>query len=643
MQIKAIGLKDYIDMSGEEYRSTINALKEDIMVDIDNRRKPVSLPYSNQEITTGNLLTSLILLEIFNKHNRVPLPENILDRVDITLPDTYGNYYNDLIRYMSPYIDEGEFTYNEVSSFISGCIDELSEFATQHVLYQNGSTISVFDMIKMEDNSQDLYDAMHFEDDPDEIRVDKWNVYRQSVVDKGIAGIKDNSYRNTIHDYMDSHTTINFKQMAEVMFIIGYKPDSFGKVIPIRIPRSYLTGLDNITEFFIDCVGARTALITSKNQVKKSGYFSRKLTTATSDLRISKDTVDCGSINYLTVKLSDQKTLNRFNGRYYKDPETGDLKVLNSLTDTNLIDQTLQFRSPIFCALNNDKICQTCYGDLAKRVKDISLGIDASLSLGEPLTQGLLSSKHLLSVKVDNIVLPDGFTDYFKFVNSTHIALDATENISFVIQRDNIEVKERRQNDRYSIDEIAIEYNKGRKVIHKDMKFDRRLIINDSFVAAMPQFYNEERDAYLFSSKDVSDNDIFRFVINNKGIADPLMRVKNIYEKNSPLEDNNYDVDLIMKDLLETIEQSGITLQSTHLESILRQMVFFDGDPKFNREQLALSPNIAYDVKNLTDSIMRSNSITRALSFQYLHKLLLLDSYDGYTKDGASMFDQLMM
>lgn len=626
-------LNSLISKDSDEYESIINELKSKIKNDVQYRKEKVN----DLEISQGNLLTLLVLTRIFNKDKDLKLSESFFDsRFDIKQPGTYNKYFNKLITLVAENNDYPKYSPEYISFYISECLDELSIFSTQNVLYQKGSTISIFDMIQMEKNSKELYEAMHYEDDPSEIRIDKWNKKRNEILKRGIEAIKNNTYKNSIHEYIDSRTGINTKQLAEVIFNIGYKPDSFGKVIPTRIPVSFLTGLQNVQQYYIDCIGARTALITSKNQVKKSGYYTRKTTSATTESRIAKID-DCHTKKYLRYVIKDDNDLKRFRGRYYYDKETDTDKMIDIDNDTNLIGKAIKLRTPIFCALNDGKVCHKCYGDLWKRNQGLNIGIIAALTLTEPTTQKTLSAKHLLSVNVNDLNLPERFKNYFVLENATNISLNTSNPI--IIYREDLLERENRQIDKFSTDTVYVLDGKEEIKLH----FDRQLTINDKLSREYPNLYDEDKEAYIFGMDNISTDDVlFKFNIENNGVAKPLMDVKNIYERNGFIQEANYDIDVIFNEISSKMLISGTNIQSVHPEIILKPMVFFNDDPRFDRNILSETDEIEYTVKNITDSILYSNSITKSLAFQYVHKQLSSDTYGTLVKDGESMFDNYM-
>ena len=82
-------------------------------------------------------------------------------------------------------------------------------------------------------------------------------------------------------------------------------------------------------------------------------------------------------------------------------------------TDKHLIGKTLLFRDPGKCGCK-DGICKTCYGALATVNKGMDVGIFASTIISRPLSQNILSTKHLNTTDSCLIEFNDCFDKSFK-------------------------------------------------------------------------------------------------------------------------------------------------------------------------------------------------------------------------------------
>lgn len=259
-------IKRIVDSDPDQYRKLMIAMKDSIREDVDNRRYKIKL--GKVIMTKGNLLTLLILFRLFNIDKSLDLSEKIIQGLDVKEPSTYSNYYNNLKDYL---LDETSYNNNDVSQYISLIIDQLTIFSLKNVLLQKGSTISVKDVIDMYKRYPKLKKLMEYSGETENLTVSERNRIMKENKEQAIDIIRNDKEINPYREYIDSKAGINLNQFNEVFLTIMYKPDTFGNVIPIPIYTSFAKGLNSVRQYYIDCIGARTALITSKIQVRKSG------------------------------------------------------------------------------------------------------------------------------------------------------------------------------------------------------------------------------------------------------------------------------------------------------------------------------------------------------------------------------------
>src|SRR5699024_6218954 len=146
------------------------------------------------------------------------------------------------------------------------------------------------------------------------------------------------------------------------------------------IDTSFFRGISDIEDFMTDALGARKALDMSKMQVRKSGYLNRKISILTEDIRLDPDIKDCGTKHFMEFKISSKVMFKLLIDRYYE--MDGKTKVITN-KDTYLIGSTINLRSPITCALKNETVCKTCYGNLSKINMGLNIGTIANLIFTE--------------------------------------------------------------------------------------------------------------------------------------------------------------------------------------------------------------------------------------------------------------------
>jgi hypothetical protein len=176
------------------------------------------------------------------------------------------------------------------------------------------------------------------------------------------------------------------------------------------ITSSYVMGMNDEYEAILETRKAAIANIESTETIRSSEYFAREMQLATMFLESIIDT-DCGSTEYLEwyIDPSNKKYFTTLMGKYYLNPVTNQLDYIKP-TDTHLIGTTIQLRSILYCKLPNLKhVCSKCFGKLANNINiSTNLGHFSSVELTELISQGVLSTKHLItSANSNNIPIKE--------------------------------------------------------------------------------------------------------------------------------------------------------------------------------------------------------------------------------------------
>jgi DNA-directed RNA polymerase subunit beta' len=170
--------------------------------------------------------------------------------------------------------------------------------------------------------------------------------------------------------------------------------DADSRPIPVPIKSSYSEGLSP-AEYYASAYGTRRGLLSTKFSVQEAGYLSKQLAAASHDLIVSAK--DCETSRGYPTDPSDNDNI----GAVMATPAGGfpagtiiTSRVLKQLKDNKVGKMTV--RSPLTCTAKNG-ICAVCAGIKEKnRFPEIGdrVGLSASSSVGEPLSQGTLSEKH---------------------------------------------------------------------------------------------------------------------------------------------------------------------------------------------------------------------------------------------------------
>ena len=165
--------------------------------------------------------------------------------------------------------------------------------------------------------------------------------------------------------------------------------DVKGNPIPVAIKHSYAEGLSS-SEHMAASYGGRASTVLSQLSTEKPGALFKSLTPAVFHEVITES--DCGTKNGIPIPLSDKLScIGRFEAKTNRLIDEKYYDELKSSTRTSVVA-----RSPLTCRAKNG-LCQKCYGLAATgRLPNIgqNMGVIASQSVSEVLTQAMLSTKH---------------------------------------------------------------------------------------------------------------------------------------------------------------------------------------------------------------------------------------------------------
>lgn len=222
-----------------------------------------------------------------------------------------------------------------------------------------------------------------------------------------------------LSDAFRSKEGIKPKQAREVLVNIGMKPNGEGGIFPYVVNTSYISGgANNVAFHILESLVARIAQILSKKNTSRSGHFSRimilncsatrKYTMPYSD-KIDPD-YDCGTRNFIEYYVEDETALKKISDRWYRmNPMGMERRLTNTYNivkeNSDLIGKMIYLRSPIKClsAANGRGICRKCMGELYNIVPATNISTYSVTNMTEPLTQMMLSAKHLMEAKIDSI------------------------------------------------------------------------------------------------------------------------------------------------------------------------------------------------------------------------------------------------
>lgn len=452
------------------------------------------------------------------------------------------------------------------------------------------------------------------------------------------------STENCFQPMLLSGTGIKDQQLREFSISGGLKSDLLGNTIPIPINSNFIVGgFGNITNYFIDAGASRKSLIANKEKMGSSGHMALLLKLACVGTYIS-EVDDCHTAHTVELRINDKKFLEMCSGRYYRLPGKREFKMLKK-TDNHLIGKTLLFRDPGMCACK-DGVCKTCYGALSTVNKGMDVGIFASTIISRPLSQNILSTKHLNTTDSSLIEFNPEFDRYFKLeanqvkmLNDNEVDNDLSQ---YEICFDNI----------IQIDELLddadfnkfVQYVKVRNIKNHDEVYE--IVENDG----KELFIHPDLDKIIKTTESNNDNEIivpfsklseetlFTINIENNELTKPLKEMDKLLG-GSYFKGMNPTLDMMEQRFIELLIESKINVMSIHAATILRSFVRSVDDylerPDFSKLF------VDYVVLGLHASLSENPSITNSLAYDYLKSQLY--THTTYRKHKHSPLDTLFM
>jgi hypothetical protein len=613
--------KDY-----SEYEETKNEIKNLILSSFESRNKPARIILGSDVITAtlGRVLINLLIMKPFVGKG-LKLTSNDMFGFESVTEWNLDSYFNYILKRFKE--DDKDLNFEELRKIVGETINEMSDISGDlNVLA--GNSISFYDFVRLSSSDPEAKDMFNQ-------KIDKRMQFDEIEKKFGDLGDRIENYFKTnmdteLYPFVISDTGINKKQFTQAVGFVGLKPDIDGTIIPVAIEDNYLTGLKNLENYFINSKGTRKALITNSRMVRRSGYLTRKLSLAMIDRYHDNNIEDCGTKHFVKFEISNEKKLEQIEGRhYYELSESGmKEKEINTVlfSDKNLIGKTIALRSPVTCAAKH--VCKTCYGsDLSEINKNLNTGLISVLLLTNPLTQKLLSAKHLLTTKAEKVDWQQGFLEYFSVnMNSIYFA-DAEVSISFSSKLEKDEEEE-------------IEYIKEFEIYVGNKKMmsyssDIRFIVDMKFFKEKEIEFNQETERYTLLARNFSyEEPVFTFVARNNELTKSLEQIVELIETTEHLGETTYHG--IVNRFSDLIIENDLGMNSVHAEMIVSRLVV--EKDKTTRLNFMKKDIDSYDILRVSNVVM-NGPLSVSLAFERLDEQLV--DLDTYEKDGQSLMDYL--
>ena len=449
---------------------------------------------------------------------------------------------------------------------------------------------------------------------------------------------------NNIRPFVVSGAGINWAQFSQLAIMGGLKPDIEGNVNPIPISSNFIyRGLNSIKNFYIDGQAGCKPLILNKTIMGKSGYFSYKAMTLSSNYRISQTVDDCHSHRPIKCHICTKKHLEMLDGRYYIDDSTGDYKRIDSEKDKDLIGTTVLLRDPTTCCAK-DGICHICYGDLYYTNDDpvFHAGRFAATQYCNPIGQGILSSKHMLKTNSDLIKFNEGFELFF-VLNNSKIMLNMFTDEDFskwnmVIEEDDVFCNDEiigAEDFNYAIEKFSVVNKKtGKTYTFKEEK-DRDIYLFSS-LAKLIHDKKAVDGCYVIPFTKIDNENAFGVInIANNELTAPLKNIIKLMDRKDHYGCDT--IDALVNGLIQLTIDSRINAEAVHGSMILKGLIRSDKNillpPDFSSDE----NKDAYQLLTLSNAIIYNPALCVSLSFDNVSKQLI--SPITYKKYGKSDYD----
>lgn len=379
----------------------------DYFINHKNHKFTMKLSNSIIEIEGMWVILNLILLKPMI-YRKLDIDKSFI--IHNTIVDT--QIYNVFTR-----IYEKVIEYEDMSNIlfeIIDCIDNLSNFIICKLFiypktidgFKMGKTMQIPELKRL--SNLDLTMDKTYGIKAVESRLQEANKEAISVI--GNPKYKDENY---IHGFFKLGVFNKF-QLPQVVVAVGPRTDLDETMIPLAIERSYLQGLSSAKDYVIDSLSARKSIFYNKTGMSQSQYTNRKQQLLTTSIyKIYPG--DCGTTTTVKFYLFE-KHKNNLIGINILD--NGKVVELNETNIDKYTNKMLNCFLPLTCNHTNG-VCHKCGGKIMKYIPDgVKIGPVSSSVSQSPISQMVLSNRHMLSTDMIQFDLPERFHYYFYMDNN---------------------------------------------------------------------------------------------------------------------------------------------------------------------------------------------------------------------------------
>lgn len=594
------------------------------------RKKKITFRFEDGNLVTMKVRTAIVNLIFWKPYcdfGKSITMDKLFDTKYVS-EDTIAERCDNIITEFKEY----GITIKQMRKTIRHIIESLSSISVNFCT-KIGNTINMRDIIDLANENPRFDELIHTHYDED-------NMPPLQEVEKDImmkndeaAAIIRSTPHSAINPFLCAGGNVNLGQMSQCLICIGPRSDIYGNISPVIVNTNFIMGLRNVSDYYLESFSQRKALIANRYQMCDSGYTSRQIDLATIDSCLV-DVDDCGQDQTIEFYIPDEKTLKMME---YKYIETGRNKkgepfyhVINPSTDKSLVGTTVKLRSHTICSLPQGQYCKKCYGELSYVVLGFQTNLLASHSLTEPVSQTVLSTKHLNKTRTKIVNWSDDIKHFFKteseglFIKPEYCSKEMkigfyTEDIEEYLNMltegnssDDDEEESEGPGD-VMLDYVTRFVLSNGTDTHAFDNIDTELYINQEFLQKVLKS-NEIDDGIIYVSLygQHEDEPIFDVNIENIEISQFLKRIMALLGVKS--KTTYTTISDILQRVVAAIIEINVKINFAHIESILYNMIRMPGfiirRPDFREK------NPEYMIIPTNKSIIYSRSLTTSLSFE---------------------------
>lgn len=462
--------------------------------------------------------------------------------------------------------------------------------------------------------------------------------------------------KNPIWYVSKAGSHIKPKQVQELFLSYGQIPDVSGNVIPYTMQgNGFATGYIDPTTYYIAATGARLSAIMNKAHMGEAGYLSRNLILASRTMTLSRTMFDCGTKHLLPLTVTDGTFLHRLENKWYCEHLGEPLKLVHYETCKHLIGKKIWIRSLVTCA-GGDEVCHVCYGRDSHLVMNMpGMAIYNTEVYSEPVSQNILSTKHLLFTAANKIAFSSSFNKYFKY-SAGDVYLKDRDEWDLEVPFDQLFIRIEEGNVVPINKQDMVEYNTFGNHIEspffiynsKAKTYDPIEIINyeSMFIdaASMKNFklVTDKKtgityyEMSLFTLSTELEGRLLSIDIKNNGLTDNLYMIMDLLNKDAGKYE---DYGQLAQDFFENLITAGIRCRHVQAEVILNRLIR-DADDIYSRPHFERFEIPRTKILTLNQALLNTRAPTISFSYQELKRQILSDAlYEE--KDGSSYLDPL--